>query len=104
MMYSILFKSSTTCFFLDFPSLLVIANPVLTEKEKKSVEETRDRLKLNDDRYVNVRSRWMELYCNEDLTFSGLKRNAPFIAYELERQNLIDEIKNRMIYGLGTED
>jgi hypothetical protein len=57
--------------FLNLSSQWDIA---LTEKDKKSVEETRDRLKLNDDRYVNVRSRWLELYCTVDLTFSGLKK------------------------------
>jgi hypothetical protein len=98
------FQICNDMFFLDFPSLLVIANSALTEERKKSVEETRDRLKLNDDRYVNVRSRWLELYCTEDLRLTGLKKNAPFIAYELERQNLIDEIKNIMIYGPETED
>ncbi len=98
------FQICNDMFFLDFPSLLVIANPALTEKEKKSVEKTIDRLKLNDDRYINVRSRWLELYCKEGLTLSGLKKSAPFIAYEIERQNLIEEIKNIMIFGLETED
>jgi uncharacterized protein (TIGR02646 family) len=98
------FQICNNMFFLDFPSLLVTANPTLPEKEKKSVEGTIDRLKLNDDRYINVRSRWLELYCKEGLTIAGLKKNAPFIAYELERQNLIDEIKSIMIYGLESED
>jgi hypothetical protein len=32
--------------------------------------------------------------------FSFLKRRAPFIAYELERQGLIEEIKTIMDYQL----
>ena len=68
------FQICNDMFFLDFPSLLVIANPALTETEKKKVGETRDRLKLNDERYISVRNRWLKLYCREGLTFSGLKK------------------------------
>jgi hypothetical protein len=84
-------------FFLDFSTLLVIANPALSEEEKEKVVATRDRLNLNDDRYISVREMWLELYCIEGLTFSGLKKGAPFIAYELDRQNIIDEIKDMYV-------
>ena len=88
-------------FFLEFPSLLVKANPELSEKDLKSVSDTIKRLKLNDDRFVNDRNMWLEPYCLGEASFPVLQKTAPFIAYELERQDLVEKIKNLMVYTPG---
>jgi hypothetical protein len=87
-------------FFLDFPSLLISVNPTLEVKEIAELERTIQRLKLNSDNFVNERSNWLQPYCLEKADFSFLKRRAPFIAYELERQDLVEKIKTIMDYKL----
>jgi hypothetical protein len=83
-------------FILDFPSLQVKPNPKLSDSQANLVMATRKRLGLNDDLCVQSRLRWIQTFCNGDIDFAYLKRNAPFIAYELERQNLVDKIKSIM--------
>jgi uncharacterized protein (TIGR02646 family) len=80
-------------FVLDFPSLLIKVNPTLEEPIKKQVKSTIKRLKLNDDdNCVKHRQDWLMRYCEGKFKIEFLKETAPFIAYELERQNLVDEI------------
>jgi len=47
---------------------------------------------------VNDRNQWLEPYCLGEASFPVLKKNAPFIAYELERQDLVDKIRSIMVY------
>jgi len=47
-------------------------------------------LQLNsDDDLVFERQTWFIDYLKGEITFEHLKRHAPFIAYELERQDLL---------------
>jgi 5-methylcytosine-specific restriction endonuclease McrA len=85
-------------FILDFPSLLVKANSVLSSQKLQEVKITIERLKLNDDKFVNDRDEWLKRYCLGEANFILLKKVAPFIAYELERQGLIEDIKSMMAY------
>jgi hypothetical protein len=55
---------------------------------------------LNSETFVNDRYRWLKPYCLGEIDFPFLKRNAPFIAYELERQDLLQKIKVIMDYEL----
>lgn len=80
-------------FILDFPSLLIKPNPNLDQPIKIKVRNTIKRLKLNDDdRCVQERQSWVIEFCKNKHQFEVLKEKAPFIAYELERQNLVDTI------------
>lgn len=80
-------------FILDFPSHLVKPDPALATNPRRKIQKTIDRLKLNDDdNCVKARLRWTLAYC-DGIPFDFLRRNAPFIAYELERQRLIERIK-----------
>ena len=84
-------------FILDFPSLIIKPNPDLDEQVKSQVKSTIKRLKLNcDDRCVKHRQDWLMRYCEKKITFDFLKETAPFIAYELERQNLVESIASIM--------
>jgi 5-methylcytosine-specific restriction endonuclease McrA len=78
-------------FVLDFPSMFIKPNSNLLEPLKGRVISTINRLKLNeDDRCVKGRLNWLMPYCKRKYDFVHLKSNAPFIAYELERQGLVE--------------
>lgn len=90
-------------FFLDFPSLLIRPNPEVPYQDQQKIRATIKRLRLNEDVFVNDRSHWLKPYCQGNEDFSVLKRDAPFIAYELERQKLVEDIKAIMVYELDIE-
>lgn len=81
-------------FILDFPSCLIKVNPNLSQEKKSKYQYTIDVLKLNSsDTQVQARCDIVLDYVNSDISLQHLRRRYPFIAYELERQNLIDKIK-----------
>jgi hypothetical protein len=79
-------------FSLDFPSLLIKPSTNIDERERTKVLSTIGRLKLNSESSIKSRLRWIRDYCTGEITFDYLKRNAPFIGYELERQGFVDFI------------
>lgn len=87
------FELTEGTFWLLFPSMQVKPNPELPENQKKRIWDTIRRLDLNDDE-VLVRSRlgWVLNYCDGRINFEFLKENAPFIAFEIERQNLHEKL------------
>lgn len=85
-------------FILSFPSLLVRASPDLEDELRERVEKTRDILGLNDEATcLRNRARYLEDYCHNRLPFDVLLRDAPFLAKELQRQNLVETIKDMML-------
>lgn len=91
------FKIQNGWFILDFPSLLIKVSPDLEDPVKSQVKNTIKRLKLNDDdSCVKHRQDWLTQYCKGKFKFEFLKETAPFIAYELERQNLVESIASIM--------
>lgn len=82
-------------FIMTFPGLIIKANPNLGDAEKQQVESTIERLQLNKHIQIKkLRSGALGSYCLGKYPFEYLKEIAPFIAYELERQNLVVEIIN----------
>jgi hypothetical protein len=80
-------------FVLDFPSLLVKPNLNLLPHQKKAVRNTISVLKLNaDENCVKARQHWVMEFCAGEITFAHLKKKAPFIAHELQRQGLVEKI------------
>ncbi|MHB8103596.1 MAG: HNH endonuclease [Methanosarcina sp.] len=78
-------------FLLGFPSLLVIPNRTLSRSDYSKVDKTINILRLNNECFVEDRLHWlMEYILNSDFDF--LKRHAPFVAYELQRQDLVTAI------------
>jgi hypothetical protein len=85
------FQLEPDTFFLDFDSFLIKPNPDLTSDQRTAVQRTIDVLKLNDDEdCVELRKDCIEWLRNGDISFTHLQRMAPFLAYELKRQNLVD--------------
>lgn len=81
-------------FILDFPSCLIKVNPNLPREKIDIIQSTIDILKLNSsDDQVQARCDIIISYVNEEISKQYLKKRYPFIAYELERQNLFDKIK-----------
>jgi hypothetical protein len=80
-------------FIIDFATLQVEPGPRLSSELRRNVISTISRLKLNEDqKYFDERISYLEEYGLTN-SFDFLKRRAPFLAYELERQGLIEEIK-----------
>ena len=90
------FQLKADWFFLNFPIPLVKPNPKLATVNAKKVTDTITRLKLNDEISVRYRKSWIKDYCEGRISFEYLKDNAPFTAYELERQGLISKIASML--------
>jgi hypothetical protein len=84
------FKIGAGWFVLTFPALLVKPNPDLGDELQEAVHNTIRVLKLNDDdTCVQSRQTWLLAFCHGEITFAHLESKAPFVAYELVRQNLV---------------
>jgi type II secretory pathway predicted ATPase ExeA len=60
------------------------------------IDDTIHKLKLNERIFSDRRIKWIHTYYKGiPATIEGLRKKAPFIAYELERQDLVEEIKLR---------
>lgn len=95
------FELPVNSFILDFPSLIIKPNPELLYPLKERVISTINRLQLNDyDKCIDGRLEWLKTYYEDNSTFDSLKRKAPFIAYELERQGLAEVDKIAYIMGV----
>ena len=87
------FKIEYGWFILEIPSFMVKPSPDLEREIATQVQATIHRLKLDrDERFIKRRLQWAKDYADNEISFNFLKRNAPFIAYELERQNLKEDI------------
>ncbi len=87
------FEVENGWFIIDFVTLRVEPAPHLPSDLRERVIATISRLKLNDDqKYFDERISYLEEYAFTN-SFDFLRRRAPFIAFELERQGLIEEIK-----------
>ena len=91
------FKIQDGWFVLDFPSLLVHPASNLPSKTSAKVQTTIDVLKLNDDGTCRrERTDWLRAYCIGPMDFAFLQTMAPFLALELQRQNLASTITSIM--------
>lgn len=80
-------------FILDIPSYLVKCSSELSEEQKRLVEYTIEVLELNsDDNMVQERLNIIKDYSQGHIDFDFLQRRYPFIASELSRQNLKENI------------
>jgi hypothetical protein len=80
-------------FLLNFKTRLVFPNPTLAQDTQYLLAMTRDCLDLNGELSVGGRSHWIDPYVRGEISLAHLERRAPFIAYELKRQNLAETIR-----------
>jgi uncharacterized protein (TIGR02646 family) len=64
-------------------------NPSLQVITMRSVEETIERLGLDDAQCRELRTTWYQEYLNRDISADYLKRKSPFVWYEASRQGLL---------------
>ncbi len=84
------FQLNEGWFTLDFSTFLIKPNPTLTTDQQKSIQDTIEVLQLNrDEDLVTERQTWVEEFWAGEISFEHLEKKTPFIAYELERQNMI---------------
>jgi hypothetical protein len=88
-------------FILDFPSMFIKPNPNLLEPLKARVVDTIKELQFNKkDIFIQGRIHRLMPYCKTVYPYDHLKNIAPFIAYELERQGLVEVDKIAYIMGV----
>jgi len=75
-------------FVLDFPSLQILPADGLEPSVQARAESTINRLKLNDERTIKSRLRYVLDLRNGMINFAVVERDAPFIASEIARQNI----------------
>lgn len=79
---------------IDFPSCLLKPRKNMTPAEKSKVKSTIQILHLNDEEFAEQRCGIVIDYINGKFNRQFLQEKYPFIAEELSRQNLYDDIKN----------
>ena len=78
---------------IDFPSCLVKPRKSMTPAEKSKAKSTIQILHLNDKDQANRRCEIVMEYIGGHISQTFLESKYPFIAEELKRQNLYEEIK-----------
>jgi hypothetical protein len=90
------FEIENGWFILDFDTLDIHANAELDRGLRQKIQQTITRLGLNQELptpFKEERYDWLSAYCDGDCTFRLLQKRTPFIAHELERQGLVERIK-----------
>ena len=80
------FSLEAETLILEFPSLMVRPNPSLDAGLTEQAQASIHQLKLNDTVCLESRLHWLEGYYEGEVRIDRLRRRAPFIAYEVERQ------------------
>ncbi len=89
------FELSEHAFVLDFPSLLIKPNTTLSSELTAQVNASIVRLGLNDEgTCLKSRVKWLSDYCTVPFSLAYLHDHAPFIASELQRQQLVERIRD----------
>ena len=80
-------------FVLDCPSCLIFAGANLEERTSRQVCSTIKVLKLNSDDLVDERCDWLVDLAKGDVSFAHLKKHYPFLAYEIRRQRIENQLR-----------
>lgn len=89
------FEVKENWFTIDFDLNLVLPHPDLDNPLVTQIEETIRILKLNEIILQTKRTNWIDAYYRGRTGLNGLRKRAPFLVHELERQGLTEEIKSR---------
>ena len=82
------FKIEDGWFALDFPTCYVVIGDQMPNHLRNKAKQTIGVLKLNSNQFAQLRFRIIKSFWNRDLDWRTLQRRYPFLASELERQNL----------------
>lgn len=86
------FQIGCEWFWMHFPSLQLLPNKNLNDRDKDKILSTIRRLNLNGTQSIRSRSRWIYNLRDNHISFDFVKENAPFIAHELERQEMLNKL------------
>lgn len=86
------FKITKGMFEIDFPSLQIRPGKKLSAAKEAIAMSSIQRLKLNDERCIRARQSYAESFRDGHISFDYLKKQAPFLALELERQGVRDRL------------
>lgn len=78
-------------FALELSTLQVIPAEGLPEHLRQRVQETIDRLDLNDDEFIQARTAYYEVFQSREVQFGYIRKHFPFLAKELIRQGVVRE-------------
>ncbi len=84
------FELPSDWFHLELVTGHVYANPELGEDSTRQVNQTIDRLGLNDPLCKEMRVRWFDEYRNVPLPQDYLRQKSPFVWAEAKRQGLLN--------------
>lgn len=88
-------------FALDFPSLLVRPGHGISPTLAEQVIQSINRLGLNDEgTCLQACMNWLRDYIKVPFPFWYLEEKAPFLAFELKRQNIIEDIREIMVFQI----
>ena len=90
------FAVSPGMFELDFPSLQIMEGLNIGARKSSLALSTISRLKLNDERCLRMRQQYVEELRDGHISFDYLERHAPFLAYEIDRQGIRNNLHTVM--------
>jgi hypothetical protein len=85
------FKVEDGWFALELSTLQVIPGEGLLGQMRQRVQDTIDRLDLNDDEFIQARAAHYEAFRSGEVQFRHIRKHCPFLAKELVRQGLVSE-------------
>ena len=80
-------------FVLDCPSCLIRPGYQLRGDSRRDVSSTIRVLQLNSNELAAERCRWLVDVANGLISFDYVKREYPFLAFEIERQRLMHKLR-----------
>lgn len=83
------FALASDLFRLELSTGHIYPNPQLEAHPMRMVEETIERLGLDDGICRDMRTRWYQEYLEEPLPSDYLRKKSPFVWYEAKRQGLL---------------
>lgn len=82
------FEISPETFLLDLVSGKIYPNPISPLEEQEAAQATIDRMGLDDSEARAMRAQWFTDYLDKNISEDYLRRNSPFVWYEMVRQDL----------------
>jgi hypothetical protein len=73
-------------FGLELVAFQVTGGPKMPRRQARAVDNTIDKLGLNQHQCCDTRQEYVNSYLNGAITLAWLERRAPFVASELRRQ------------------
>lgn len=77
-------------FQLELGGFQVLPNRNEAAGVQRLIQQTIDRLQLNDPLFLSRRSSDAETYWNQDCSLAALQKESPFVAFELQRQGQLN--------------